>query len=556
MAVEPSTGEERAEALAAAGAALARAAWPEARELYLQALAVEESPEALEGLAAASWWEDDVEGTIEARERAYGLRRDRGETVEAGRLAALLAWDHGAMRGTNAVASGWLERARRLTQEVPASAEHAWLPLIEASFHIETDALEVMRLSEEASTQARAHGALDIEMTARTLQGLALVSLGRVRDGTRMLDEGAAAAVSGELHDPIAIGSCCCNMIIACERVRDFERVAQWCERLAAFCERTGQRPLLAVCRAHRGTVLTVQGAWEEAEAELTCAAGALAAVRPPQAGYARARLAQLRHRQGRLAEARELADRARGHVLAPLVRAEISFAEGDTGAALGHAERYLRAFGGQQPIESAAAFELLVPVLTRLGQPDRARRAYDELATICDSVGTDALRAGERTALATIARAERRADEARRALEDAIELYQGSGAPLDVAKARLALADVLAAQDRSAAALDHALAAAAVARELGAAEIERTAARLVSRLGGRSAAAGRVGLTGRELEVLTLVAAGLSNRQIAERLVLSEHTVHRHVANVFLKLGVSSRAEAVAQAAERSLFA
>ena len=148
--------------LAAAGAALGRAAWPEARDLYEQALAVEESPEALEGLAAASWWEDDVEGAIEARERAYGLRCHRGETVEAARLASLLAWDHGAMRGTNAVASGWLERARRLVAQVPPSAEHAWLPLIEASFHIETDALEVMRLSEEASTQARAHGALDI----------------------------------------------------------------------------------------------------------------------------------------------------------------------------------------------------------------------------------------------------------------------------------------------------------------------------------------------------------------------------------------------------------
>jgi len=135
--------------------------------------------------------------------------------------------------------------------------------LIEASFHLDTDAEAVLRLSTEAAEHARAHGGLDIEMTARTLQGLALVSLGRVEEGTGLLDEGTAAATAGELHDPIAIGSCCCNMIIACERARDFDRAGQWCEQLAAFCEQTGQRPLLALCRAHHGTVLMMRASGE-----------------------------------------------------------------------------------------------------------------------------------------------------------------------------------------------------------------------------------------------------------------------------------------------------
>jgi DNA-binding NarL/FixJ family response regulator len=52
------------------------------------------------------------------------------------------------------------------------------------------------------------------------------------------------------------------------------------------------------------------------------------------------------------------------------------------------------------------------------------------------------------------------------------------------------------------------------------------------------------------------LVAEGLSNRQIAERLVVSEHTVHRHLANIYARLGVSSRAAAVALASERALLA
>src|SRR3954452_22322292 len=286
--------------LAEAGAALGRRAWSEAQQLYERALAVAETPEALEGFAVASWWLDDVDAAIQARERAYVLRREGGETIDAARLAGFLAWDYGAMRGANAVANGWLQRARRLLDGLEPSAESAWLSLIEASFHLDTNPSAVLRLSTEAAEHARAHAGLDVQNTARTLQGLALVSLGRVEEGTRLLDEGTAGATAGGVHDPIAIGSCCCNMIIACERSRDFDRAGQWCRQLAAFCDRTGQRPLLALCRAHHGTVLMMRGDWAEAEEKLAWAADALTILPPPLAGYARARLSQLRMRQGR----------------------------------------------------------------------------------------------------------------------------------------------------------------------------------------------------------------------------------------------------------------
>jgi len=66
---------------------------------------------------------------------------------------------------------------------------------------------------------------------------------------------------------------------------------------------------------------------------------------------------------------------------------------------------------------------------------------------------------------------------------------------------------------------------------------------------------AAQAGLTRRELEVLRLVARGMSNQEIAADLVLSGHTVHRHVSNVLGKLGVSSRAAAVAEAARLDLL-
>ena len=69
-------------------------------------------------------------------------------------------------------------------------------------------------------------------------------------------------------------------------------------------------------------------------------------------------------------------------------------------------------------------------------------------------------------------------------------------------------------------------------------------------------AAAGGLGeLSAREVEVLRLVAQGLGDAEIAERLVLSPHTVHRHVANVRTKLRLPSRTAAVAYAARAGLL-
>jgi ATP/maltotriose-dependent transcriptional regulator MalT len=61
--------------------------------------------------------------------------------------------------------------------------------------------------------------------------------------------------------------------------------------------------------------------------------------------------------------------------------------------------------------------------------------------------------------------------------------------------------------------------------------------------------------LSGREREVLACVARGLSDREIAQQLVLSAHTVHRHVANIRRKLGRTSRTAAVAEAARLGLL-
>jgi DNA-binding NarL/FixJ family response regulator len=194
--------------------------------------------------------------------------------------------------------------------------------------------------------------------------------------------------------------------------------------------------------------------------------------------------------------------------VLVPLVEAELRLDAGDAAGAHASASRYLRGLGGGAPIESSAAFELLVPIRIRMRDLDAARRTHERLAAIADDVGSAALRAAERLAAGRIAVAERDAEGARAALEDAVDGYERCVMPYEAEQARDELVRAAAAGQRQS------------------------------------------DLTRREAEVLALVADGLSNRQIADRLVVSEHTVHRHVANIFVRLGVSSRAAAVAVAA------
>ena len=120
----------------------------------------------------------------------------------------------------------------------------------------------------------------------------------------RCLDEATAAALAGEYEEIVAAGWTFCFLLNACERVRDFERAAEWCGKVEEFSRRMRINFVTLACRAHYGAVLTWQGRWPEAEGSLTEAIGQLAAERPSWSGLAIVRLADLRRRQGRFAEA------------------------------------------------------------------------------------------------------------------------------------------------------------------------------------------------------------------------------------------------------------
>ncbi len=90
-------------------------------------------------------------------------------------------------------------------------------------------------------------------MLGLALEGAALVASAEVDEGMRRLDEATAVALAGEAAIPISGAWACCFLVTACTAVRDYERAAVWCDRIAEFAERYGSRYMLAFCRAEYG---------------------------------------------------------------------------------------------------------------------------------------------------------------------------------------------------------------------------------------------------------------------------------------------------------------
>lgn len=543
--------------LAAGVQALQQGAWEDARVHFQASLAAGESPQALEQLGLAAWWLDDAGLTFDARERAYRLYREQNDAKGAARVAIWLVWDYLAFRGDTAVASGWLERARRLLEGHEQSAEYGWLLLRdgEVALFRGHDTAMARERGERAAALGRATGDRGLEITGLALEGLARVSAGEVAAGLRRLDEATAAATGGEVKDLHTVGVVCCWEIFACERVRDYDRAAQWCVRVQEFTRRWRVRVLSAICRVQYAGVLIWHGQWAEAETELAAATQDFEQVRPPLVGQALARLGELRLRQGRLDEAAQLFERAGSQPIARIGQAALALERDAPEESAAQLERYLAHVGDAEPTMRAGAVELAVRAHAALGDSIAAARARDELRGIARVLGTMALAASSAAADAVVLHLAGDLAAAAGGYEQAAAQYEQAGAPYETARNRLELAGVLAATGQRAVAQREARRALEAFRALGAARDASRAEARLAQLTARRPSGRHRRLTGRQIEILRLVAQGLSNPEIATRLRLSDHTVKRHVANLLSRLGLSSRAAAVAYAAKQGLL-
>src|SRR5438552_3104457 len=376
-------------------AALGRGDWAGARTAFEGALADEETPEALEGIGWAGHMLSDDRLTIDSRERAYRQYLDRGDRSSAARIASLLAADCLLFRGEAAVANGWLQRAHSLIDGLEPGVDHGWLAIHEGHIAValDEDTGKARQLAARAVELGRAFATPELEMLGLGLEGRALVSEGELEEGMRRLDEATTVALAGEARLLYCVAWACCYLISACERVRDFDRAAQWCARVGDFCGRHDIF-LLNTCRAHYASVLSWQGRWEEAESQLTAAVGGLQASRPPMVGDAIARLGELRRRQGRLAEAVELFARSETHSLSLLGRAALALDREQPAEAAELADRYLRRFVEPGRVERSVGLEVAIRALASLGEHERAAGALSELREIATRAKTRPIRA------------------------------------------------------------------------------------------------------------------------------------------------------------------
>jgi ATP/maltotriose-dependent transcriptional regulator MalT len=382
------------------------------------------------------------------------------------------------------------------------------------------------------------------------LQGNTLIKQGRVVEAFRLLDEAMLAAIGGELS-PIITGVVYCGAIAGCEEAYELRRAHEWTDALARWWE--GQPDMVAFtgrCLAHRAEILQLHGDWPRALDEARRARERCErAMNRVAAGQAAYQQAEVLRRQGELAgaEAAYREANALGREPQPGL-ALLRLAQGDAdGAAAGIRRALAETI---EPLRRSRLLPAHAEIMVAAGDLEEARNACRELGEIAaayPSAMLEAIAAHEQGSV------ELAAGDARGALVSlrrAWQIWQELEAPYEVSRTRVLLG--LACRelgDEDSATLELEAARAAF-EELGARpELARVDALV------RSGDAGDThGLTARELEVLRLVAAGKTNREIAGVLVLSEHTIARHVQNILTKLRVSSRTAATKFAFEHDL--
>jgi DNA-binding CsgD family transcriptional regulator len=527
--------------------AYARRAWLEAHEVFSRADdddALE--PEDLELLAMAKLMLGRDDEAIAILERAHHRYLERGETQRAVRAATWIGMNLG-FRGVIAPANGWLGRAQRLLDQQPGDSVERGYLMIPAVFRLEAggDFEAAAALAGDAAAVAERFGDRDLLSMSLNAQGTMLVRAGRVREGFGLLDEAMVTATTSDLT-PFVLGIVYCGVILACQEVFEVGRAREWTLALSTWADE--QPDLVAFtgrCRIHRAEILQFGGSWSDALEEAGRACRRMIETQNAAAGIAYYRRAELLRLRGEFAAAEEAYREASSFGWEPQPGlAQLRSAQGNRDVALAAIRRASAEI--TEPLKRAALLPAYVEIALDAGEIDEAHAACGELEELAGSYESAMLAAMVAYSRGAVAVAAGNAHAALVALREAHRTWLELDAPYEVARTRALLARACSELGDAEAARLELEAACAIFRKLGAAP---DLARVEPPADGDSH-----GLSGRELEVLRLVAAGKSNREIAGELVISEHTVARHVQNIYRKLRLSSRAAATAFAFEHDL--
>ncbi|MGR3320943.1 MAG: LuxR C-terminal-related transcriptional regulator [Pseudooceanicola sp.] len=533
--------------IVAARAAYAQNAWADATELFLKADRF--APLGTDDLEALVWAAAvaarDAE-MLAALEKLYGHHEAAGNHEKCAQ-AAFWSGLRNMMIGEISLGSGWLQRAGTHAEKTaPGSIQRGYLLLPKVLMHRGKGALdEAIGYADQAIATGQAAGDFDLVALAGSLKGGILFRLGRIKEGYGPIDETMLLA-TGEKLSPVVTGIVYCEIVSACCRVQEMVRAREWTEVLNEWCRRNPQaKAFNGVCQVHRAEVLQLEGNWAEAYAEAERAGvglqGTTEQTAMANAAYRRAEIHRLR---GALAEADAEYRRADEIGIDPQPGlALLRLAEGRAEEAVTMTRRAIEN-AGDMP-KRAGLLPAGVEILAAAGSFEDAETYCGEMTSIAETFGTEILARVSDHCRGTLALARGDPWAALPVLDRARRYWSIFGAPyldarlrLDIAKGYLVLGDRDSAETEL-------RAAEKLLVTLGAApDLDRLRALRGARPAG---AASR--LTGRECEVLARMAEGLTNRQVAVELGLSPKTVNRHAENIFNKLGVASRAAAVAVA-------
>jgi DNA-binding CsgD family transcriptional regulator len=533
-----------------ARAAAARSEWARAYENFSAADATDHSLDLADIplFADTAFFLGKTEEAIELYQRAHQGYLEAGDLVQAIRQVFWLVL-HNVNRGDFAQGGGWLARGQRLVAgSDEASIERAYMlaPVAFRQVVFDHDLQGGYEKARSIAELARRFGDNNLFALALNVQGRSQLLSGETTNGLELLDEAMVTVLSGGVSALVA-GIVYCSLIAACFDISELKRAEEWTEALTRWCDR--QKGMVAFngeCLVRRAAIAQLRGDWKTAahEARLGREKAELAADRY-MTGLAIYQEAEIHRLRGEFEPAEVGYQTATAWGVEPQPGLSLlRLGQGRVEKAVASIRRVLSEV--VDPVHRARLLPAAVEIMIEEGDLASARKSADELHGLALAIPTPGLEATAEHSRGRVLLSEEQFLKSLGHLGQAARIWGVLGVPYEQARVQALLAEAYSLVGDDDAAAMNLTAAKETFTRLGAVpDLSRMA---------RSAQPEPHGLTPREIEVIRLLATGMTNQAIADQLYLSVRTVNRHVSNIFSKLGVSSRAAATAYAVRSHL--